>query len=782
MSAMQDYGVDAAVIPQKRAELFKLTRELALVSLISPILFMASLVCAAILLMTQVDNVSPMLFYWLVSHCLICASLFLLSLREKSVLFDPQFVPNGELPIHRFFFVSVGFLWGAVPAFIVPGTSLDSHFQIASILSGLIMSATVLLRYLPRVGCAILLAIILGFSLNTFLVPDLQSAAMTLIMMAYFSALLVCSRWYYVRFEDRLEQAESAAIRTEELNILLKEVGTSADTLLWSTDADGIILEIGTDSAAYDWADELVGQKMIDLFEPSTERDLFEARFVRRSESVGIELRQSESSQADGRWWKISAKPVYGKDAFQGFRGSATEITTLKQWEEKATFLAEYDDLTGLLKRSSFYRYLNALLDGETRNETSEVALIWIDLDHFKWINDTFGHAGGDQVLVSVSKRLKAICHPTDIICRYGGDEFAILAARNGPGMLRRFVQELTEALAEPHQLDASKAECTASIGFRLIGRTEVDAALLMKDADLALYAAKAEGRGTWREFSEAFQAEIRRHRELVEDLAEAIDRDEISLAYQPIVSPRTAEITSIEALSRWTHKTRGVIAPDEFIGVAEDNGLIIALGDCVLRKAIKTASELPAGKRLSINLSPLQLHSDNLLPLLERELTQANVPVDCIELEVTETVFMNDNDFMMHRLRKLKDLGLRIVLDDFGTGFSSLSYLQRFPFDKLKLDKAFVSEIEVNPKSRAIARAMISMAHALGLTVTAEGIETEAQAQFLRMEGCDELQGYFFDRPLSKDKLLAKFGNRGLIAPAASDHSAVATSDGAAA
>ncbi|MEO1406640.1 MAG: sensor domain-containing diguanylate cyclase, partial [Pseudomonadota bacterium] len=483
MSDIENFGDDVAIVPQKRAELFRLTRELALVSLISPILFMASLVCSSILLITLSSEMTPALFHWMVSHCLICASLFLLSLREKSVLFDPQFVPNGELPIHRFFFVSVGFMWGAVPSFIVPTSNLESHYAIASVLAGLIMSATVLLRYMPRVGCAILFAIITGFALNTFLIPDLQSAAMTLIMMAYFSALLVCSRWYYVRFEDRLEQAESTAIRSEELNTLLKEVGASADTLLWTTDTSGVFREVGANASARGWAERLVGTKMADMFEPSRERELLEARFARRSESIGIELKEIERGTVDERWWKVSAKPVYKNDKLWGFRGSATEITALKQWEEKATFLAEYDDLTGLLKRGSFFKCLNTLLSRDAINTSSEIALIWIDLDRFKWINDTFGHAGGDEILVSVARRLKDLSTPTDVICRYGGDEFAVLASRQGRGSLLKFVQELTEALSQPHQLSDAKALCSASIGFRRIESGEQSAELLMQDA-----------------------------------------------------------------------------------------------------------------------------------------------------------------------------------------------------------------------------------------------------------------------------------------------------------
>ncbi|MEM8635999.1 MAG: EAL domain-containing protein [Pseudomonadota bacterium] len=760
MQSNDQIGIGVKAPNQKRADVFRLTREIALVSLISPILFMASLVCAAILLISQGEYMSAALFHWMVSHCLICSSLFLLSLREKSVLFDPQFVPNGELPIHRFFFVSIGFMWGAVPAFIVADAGLEAHYSIASVLAGLIMSATVLLRFMPRVGCAILVAVIAGFALNTFFSPDIKAAAMTLIMMAYFSALLVCSRWYYVRFENRLEQAESAALRTEELNTMLKEVGASADTLLWTSDKNGTLVEIGPNARDHDWMNRFVGTKLFDIFEPSHERELLEARFTRQSESIGIELKEAHDKTVGGRWWKISAKPIYENDQIVGFRGSATDISSLKHWEEKATFLAEYDDLTGLLKRGSFFKCLNTLLDGKAIKSSAEIALIWIDLDRFKWVNDTFGHGGGDEVLVSVAGRLKSLSQSTDIICRYGGDEFAILAVRRGRGSLLRFVKELTAALAEPHQLQDSKVLCSASVGFRRIENSEHCAEQLMQDADLALYAAKAEGRSTWREFSKEFQDELRQKQKLTEDLSDAISNGRMELAYQPIVSSSSGKIIGVEALSRWNDACHGAVSPGEFIRVAEENGLIIALGECVIRKAFQTASRLPENLKISINLSPLQLHSDSLLPVLNECLEQTGTDPANIEIEVTESVFMENNELMMQRLDELRELGFRIVLDDFGTGFSSLSYLQKFSFDKLKLDQSFVREITSNPKSRAIARATISMAHELSVTANAEGIETEAQANFLQTLGCDEFQGYFFERPLTESQLIERLSS----------------------
>lgn len=276
-----------------------------------------------------------------------------------------------------------------------------------------------------------------------------------------------------------------------------------------------------------------------------------------------------------------------------------------------------------------------------------------------------------------------------------------------------------------------------------------------MKEADLALFAAKSSGRGVWKEYSESFKARVRGQRELANDLAKAIESDTLNLQFQPIVDADSGAVVAVEALSRWYHPVRGTVAPSEFIPIAEDNGIIIALGDRVVEHAINAALEMPGDTKVGINVSPLQLHSSRLLSLIARKLEETKIDPNRVELEITESVFLSDNAFILDRLRKLKDLGLRIAMDDFGTGFSSLAYLQRFPFDKLKLDQTFVRGIETSDQSRAIARATISMAHALNLTVTAEGVESDVQAQFLRDHGCDELQGYLFSRPQDQSALI---------------------------
>jgi len=729
-------------------------RQIAFVSLISPILFMASLVSAAILLLSELGRDYSVFGFWLIAQCLVCGMFFLESLREKSMLIDDHKIAESSIVI-RFTYIALGFCWGVVPGALALIEPAPPHLVFGAILSGVTLSATLLLRYMPQIGKFLIAIVAGGFVANSFFIPDVQSMSVSLIMLSYFSVLAICSRWYYTRFDRRLHESKSLAERAEELNNVLKDVGQTAATYFWRTDKNGLLSEL-SDKALFASQDQdnPLGRDILELFVPSQERDLLRSRLARQSEIVALEL-ELLTANDPACWWKLSARPVFEEGEFLGYRGAASDISKLRQTEQRAAFLAEYDDLTGMLNRPSFYGSVQAKLEQES-NESAETGILWIDLDNFKWVNDTFGHAGGDEVLKSVAQRLERFCHYDDVICRFGGDEFAVLVTRPRDGdQLRQFVAQLTENLALPYILKNSEVQCSASVGFKRIELHEKDAASLMKEADLALYSAKSGGRATWKEYSAAFKAKVRGQRELARDLTKAIENDELTLEFQPIFDGPADRVVAVEALSRWSHPTRGAIEPAEFIAVAENNGLIIALGDAVVAKSIMAAAELPEDVKIGINISPLQIHSSALLTLIEDKLAESGVSPSRIELEITESVFLSDNSFVLDRLGRLKKLGVRIALDDFGTGFSSLAYLQRFPFDKLKLDQAFVRGIETSDQSCAIARATISMAHALGLTVTAEGVETQAQANFLMEQGCDELQGFLYARPMEMLELV---------------------------
>ncbi len=728
-------------------------REVALISVLAPVLFMASLVSAAVLLFGELGG-SDLFFLWLIGQSFLCATFFLMSLRERAELFGGT--RQALTLIKRFSFVALGVAWGAVPGVLALLEPMPAHLLFGAILSGSTMSAALLLQYMPRLGRIVLAVTLGGFVANTLFQPTVASTIVSMVMLVYFGGLAVCTRIYFARYNQRLQEVELEVQRTREINSVLRDVGFATDTCFWSTDAEGLISEVSNDALlGTDLTERVLGRDILTLFKYSPERDLFRARMARGSEIVALELEVEDGYDIDARYWKLSARPHFEDGEFRGYRGSATDITALRVSEQRAAFLTEYDSVTGLLNRNSFTAAITAHLESEIR-ETYESALIWIDLDNFKWINDTFGHGGGDEVLKLVTERLQAMCEPMDLLSRYGGDEFALLVARpQVEGRLVKFVEELTVALQQPYRYANTDVQCGASVGLRRIEAQSTNADSVIKEADLALYAAKSSGRGHWKEYSESFKARVRGQRELANDLVKAIEADNLNLQFQPIMDAKTGAVSGVEALSRWYHPVRGAVSPTEFIPVAEDNGIIISLGDRVIEHAIAAAAEMPKGTKIGINISPLQLHSLRLLPLIEAQLEATGLDPKRVELEITESVFLSDNAFILGRLRKLKDLGVRIAMDDFGTGFSSLAYLQRFPFDKLKLDQAFVRGIDTSDQSCAIARATISMAHALGMSVTAEGVESDAQARFLREQGCDELQGFLFSRPQDQSALI---------------------------
>ncbi|MFN3212745.1 MAG: putative bifunctional diguanylate cyclase/phosphodiesterase [Henriciella sp.] len=722
-------------------------------SLVSPVLFMASLVMAVVLFMNHITE-NVLFDFWLSAHILLCGALFLLSSRERSEVFEGH--GNLAALTRSFPFVALCVAWGVVPGGIALINPPEGYLVFGAILSGTTLSAAVLLQYMPQLGRIILAATVGGFLANTLMQPELASSIVSLVILTYFSGLAICTRWYYSRYDKQLTQIETAAERTREINSVLRDVGFATNTFFWSINTEGELTDISNDEMLGEQLRELLnGKDWLSLFTPSPERELLRARIARGSEIVALELELDDRIEVDTRFWKVSARPIFEDGQYAGYRGSATDISQLRLSENRAAFLNEYDPLTGLLNRNSFKEALKAHLTSSIRH-SAEAALVWIDLDNFKWTNDTFGQTGGDEILKLVAKRLEMLSEPMDLLCRFGCDDFALLVSRSKTGnRLTKFVEELTEAMQQPFHYANTDVQCAASIGVRTIDFEANDVDVLMHEADLALLAAKSSGGGCWKAYSEAFKTRLQGQRELAQDLVSAIDENKLDLQFQPIVDAQSGAIVGVESLSRWYHPVRGTVSPSEFIPIAENNGIIIALGDRVVENAIDAALEMPANTKVGINVSPLQLHSSRLISLITRKLDETRIDPSRIELEITESVFLSDNAFILERLRKLKRLGLRVAMDDFGTGFSSLAYLQRFPFDKLKLDQAFVRGLETSEQSRAIARATISMAHALNLTVTAEGVESEAQARFLREQGCDELQGYHFSRPQDRAALI---------------------------
>jgi diguanylate cyclase (GGDEF)-like protein len=415
--------------------------------------------------------------------------------------------------------------------------------------------------------------------------------------------------------------------------------------------------------------------------------------------------------------------------------------------EAQITHMAGHDGLTGLPNRVLFHQEMERALTRALRDEP--FAVLCLGLDRFKAVNDTLGHPVGDALLVEVAQRLKACIRDGDMVARLGGDEFALLQrGTQDPADATSLVDRITEVLGTPCHVAGYTVLIGASVGIAFAPGDETDADRLLKAADMALYRAKKDGGGTFRLFEQEMDAKMQARRLLEIDLRQALPNNEFQVYYQPIVSMRDYGVTGFEALLRWHHPTQGMVPPGEFIPIAEEIGAIAAIGVWVLRTACMDAMSWPNEIKVAVNLSPVQFKSKTLVADVAAALAASGLPAHRLEVEITETVMLQDTTTTLATLDELRSLGIRIAMDDFGTGYSSLSYLRRFPFNKIKIDQCFIRDLSDDHESMAVLRAITGIGVSLGMTTTAEGVETLDQLSRLRAEGCNEVQGYFFSKP----------------------------------
>ena len=429
-------------------------------------------------------------------------------------------------------------------------------------------------------------------------------------------------------------------------------------------------------------------------------------------------------------------------------------LRMLRRATSRASWLASHDPLTGLANRTLFAEKLREAL-ARARRDGSSVALIGVDLDHFKEVNDTLGHAAGDQLLCQVADRLRANIRETDVLARFGGDEFVILQTQaRQPENAQTLAERLSGLLAEPFQLDGHQVVIGGSLGIALGERGNRDGARLMQQADLAMYQAKEDGRGGFRFYDASMNERLQRRKALENDLRQALAEGQFSLVFQPQVQmvngTRVQRITGAEALLRWQHPVTGNMPPDQFIPLAEQTNLILPIGEWVLREACRTAAAWPEALTVAVNVSTVQFRQPGFVALVERVLAETGLPGRRLELEITESIMVADTAESVATMSRLRSLGIKLAMDDFGTGYSSLGYLRQFKFDKIKIDKSFIKHLGERGESEAIVRAVVGMSHAMGVQSNAEGVETEHQSQMLLEEGCTEMQGYLFGRPMS--------------------------------
>ncbi|MDZ7280847.1 EAL domain-containing protein [Sphingomonas sanguinis] len=526
----------------------------------------------------------------------------------------------------------------------------------------------------------------------------------------------------------------------------------------WETDRHGRLTYL-SDKVSRDLAASGIdsrGQLLTELFQmdpsaPGTERTLSFHMASRTSFSDYTVCAVVADGTVSERWWSISGRPILDSiGRFRGFIGSGSDLTEKRRSEAEITRLALFDSLTGLANRQRMTLSLDKTLQ-QSVNPWRPTALFLMDLDRFKAVNDTLGHQAGDLLLQQVARRLERVVGDVGLVGRLGGDEFQILLpgidARN---RLAALADGIIAALSRPYDIQGNEVTIGCSIGIAIAPHDGEDSQTLIRNADLGLYAAKGDGRGVHRFYAEAMLEGARNRKRMEEDLRLALTQGQLRLVYQPIVSTRDAMIVGYEALLRWHHPEQGNIPPSQFIPVAEDCGLIEQIGEWVMRTACVEAAGWPQAARVAVNVSSIQFAKPHLTALVAQALADSGLPASRLELEITESVFLNDNQESHRQFAALKALGIRLALDDFGTGYSSLGYLRHAPFDKIKIDQSFVRGAgHTGSRNAAIIRAIVTMADTLGMETTAEGVEIQDEIEMIRSLGCSHIQGFVYGKPM---------------------------------
>ncbi len=552
--------------------------------------------------------------------------------------------------------------------------------------------------------------------------------------------------------ELKRQARERAQSRARDILAEYEETGQG---WFWETDRRSQLTYISEPVAAQLGCtpEQLIGRPLKALFDlkkgQEGERTLT-FHLLARSAFQEIPVRAALSGEEE-RWWSVSGRPIYDHfDNFVGFRGSGTDLTEKRRSQEDATRLARFDSLTGLANRFQMAQSLEKILASPQEMHRC-CAVFLLDLDRFKQINDTLGHPAGDALLKQVAQRLERTIGQMGKVGRLGGDEFkVIIPNRVERRRLGEVAEKIIHSLSMPYALDGHTAVIGASVGIAIAPTDGTTSEELIRNADLALYAAKDGGRGRFHFYAQELHAEAESRAELEKDLRLAIVNGQLAMHYQPVVATASETIAGFEALMRWEHPEKGWISPEKFIAIAEDSGLIQQMGEWALRTACKDLSRWPEEVRCAVNVSPLQFANRNLPAIVTNAIAQAGIDPSRLELEITESVFLNDDESTEAMFAALKGIGVRLALDDFGTGYSSLGYLKKAPFDKIKIDQSFVrGATEPGSRNGAIIASISSLAQVLGMDTTAEGVETLDELDLVRMHGCSHVQGYIYERPL---------------------------------
>jgi diguanylate cyclase (GGDEF)-like protein len=644
--------------------------------------------------------------------------------------------------------VILALVWATFPVLFYESMGGSFQAAVTAVTAGMLCGGAFMLCTLPRSAMAWIGLLTFGALIALFRSPDPVELYVAGLLLVYSGVLIYSVRWFHAEFVRRLQGERLAQQQTDLIGLLLHDFEEAASDWLWRTDADGRIMS-GLPRFDPDQNLRPAGSTpgFLDLFETGPAAGELARRMAAQDSFSDHEVRLSGNGRV--RWVSLAGKPRYENGLFAGYQGVASDITAARESAERVEYMASHDALTGLGNRSTLMRQLENCMSHNCRS-----SLLLLDLDRFKVINDTMGHGIGDKVLTTIADRLRHVVGQSGTVCRMGGDEFAIVvedAAREAQFLGRQIV----DAVELPITIDEVVLECSTCVGIRHLGAGDSCAQVVMSQADIALYRAKASGHGNVVEFDRTMDVEAQELMRLERDLRSAVEDGQIHLLYQPLIDIDRARTTGCEALLRWTHPEHGPIPPDRFIEIAERCGLIVPIGEWVIRSVVAAAARIDPDVRVAVNVSPVQLRNPNLPSVFTEALTVHGVDPARIEVEITESVLLADTDANLSVLQGLRELGLKISLDDFGTGYSSFSYLRKFAFDKLKIDRSFVEPLDREPQSISIVGSINALAKALKMTTVAEGVETERQFEAVRIIGCDQAQGYLFARPLTLDALV---------------------------
>jgi len=730
------------------------------VTFVSPWLMVLNILSAVLLALTLPVPVAPWLRWsWCGLVCAMCLMGLLAWLRHRHKV--PTRVGPSVVRKSMFHAGVLAALWATLPWTVFPNGSPAAQILIAGVMLGMVAGGGFVLT--PLAPAAVLFTVIVGVSTSVAVTRYHDPLALLLAaLMAGYTVVVVAAVLLGARRSAGALRAEREAERQGQLvALLLKDFESQSADVMWETDASGRLVRTTPKLTALMRLEDDGARRrsLLGWFEQQA-RDAEASDAVaqlRQAFATGQAFRQRGIPVAVGgaqRRWSITARPLVDEAGVdQGWRGVITDITMEHDAQSRMQQLALVDSLTGLANRTQLRDKLQLKLESAARKPA---ALLCLNMDHFKRVNDMFGHAAGDVVLRETARRLRKLVRASDVVARAGGDEFAVLLddiASEDDAL--RFGQRVVIELNRGFSSDAGQINSGASVGVVTIPGHGTSVDELLANADLALSTAKAGGRARAELFRTDMGERLRLRMTMERDLRMAVARNELRLHWQPQVDTAHWRVSGCEALLRWQHTDLGLIPPMNFIPMAEETGLIVELGAWVLNEACRVGAHKLPGLMVAVNVSPIQVVRDDFVNVVRKALSASGLPAQRLEIEITESLFIDASPKALRNLETLRQMGIRVALDDFGTGYSSLAYLRQFPFDTLKIDRAFVRELVTQHDARAIVRSIVDLASALGMSTIAEGVEEPAQYELLRRAGCAGVQGFLIARPMLIDQMV---------------------------